>query len=305
MKNSRYIVYAVIIALAVLFPFFAGAYPQHMAARILIYATLALSWDMVVRSGQLPLSIAGFFGLGGYAAVLSFLNWGIDPLLSMAFGGLMAFVMALVLGIAILRIKGLYFAIATLALSEIFRVVVTNWPDLTGGSQGKVLPSAIFGGDLANVYWLVLSIALITVVISEVLHRSRVHLALTSIRNNEVLARSSGIDVLKYLLFVFTVTAAIQGVVGGAYAHIYAFVSPTSAFNPNFILLPVTMAVVGGMGSTLGPMVGAIFLGLAGEYLKLQIPYGHLLVYGVIIVVVILFMPKGIVGTIRARLEER
>ena len=303
MKNWRYIAYAIVICAGVCFPFFAGAYPQHVAASILIYATLALTWDMVVRSGQLPLSIAGFFGLGGYATLLSYLNWKIHPLLSTAFGFFVAFVVALVLGLIILRIRGLYFAIVTLALSEILRVVVRNWASLTGGSEGRVLPSAIFGGDLAKTYWLVLGIALLTITLSMIFEKSRVHLALTSIRNNEVLARSSGIDVLKYLVLAFSVTAGIQGLVGGAYVHIYAFISPDVAFGPNFLLIPVTMAVVGGMGNTLGPIAGAVFLGVAAEYLKLQMPYGHLLIYGVMVVVVILLMPKGIVGTIQARLK--
>ena len=303
MKDWRHVIYAIVISAAICFPFFTGAYPQHLAASVLIYATLALTWDMVVRSGQLPLSIAGFFGLGGYATVLSFLNWRIHPLLSMAFGFLVAFVVALMLGLIILRIRGLYFAIITLALSEIVRVVVRNWASLTGGPHGRVLPSAIFGGDFAKTYWLVLGIALLTIALSRIFEKSRIHLALTSIRNNEVLARSSGIDVLKYLVLAFSITAGIQGLVGGAYVHIYAFISPDAAFSPHLLLVPVTTAVVGGMGNTLGPIVGAVFLGVAAEYLKLQMPYGHLLIYGVMVVVVILLMPKGIVGTIQARLK--
>lgn len=303
MKNWRYVVYIMVVALSVSLPFYAGAYLQHVAATILIYLALTISWDMMFRSGLPSLGIAGFFGLGAYAAALSFLYWEINPLLCIFFGGFLAFAIALVLGLVILRVRGLYFAIVTLALSSIFMVIAMNWPSLTGGPVGKVLPSAIFGGDAAKIYWLVLAIAIFIVMLSEVFQRTRIYFALTSIRNNEILAKSSGIDIFKYLVFAFAITSALQGMVGGAYAHIYGFISPEGSFHMNFILLPVTMALLGGTFSTLGPIVGAVTLGAVGEYLKLLIPYGHLLVYGVVIVVVIVFMPKGIVGTVKERLR--
>lgn len=270
-----------------------------------MYATLALSWDMMFRSGQPGLSVAGFFGLGGYAAALSFLYWGVNPLVSIALGCLFSLLVAFILGLVILRIRGLYFSIATMSLSEIFRVIVMNWHRFTGGPSGKALPSAVFNGDSAKIFWLFLVLTLLTVIVSEIFERSRIHFALTSIRNNEIVAKSSGIDVFKYLVVVFALTSALQGMIGGAYAHSYAFISPEGSFNFNFVLLPVTMALFGGIHSTLGPIVGAVILGVVGEYLKLQLPYGHLLVYGVIIVIVILFLPKGIVGTAKERLKRK
>jgi len=117
-------------------------------------------------------------------------------------------------------------------------------------------------------------------------------------------AKSSGIDVFKYLVVGFAITSAIQGVAGGAYAHIYGFVSPEGSFSLNFTILPMAMALFGGMHTTWGPVVGAVTLGLVSEFLRLQIPYGHLLVYGVIIVVAILFLPKGIVGIIGHRMGQ-
>lgn len=305
MKDWRYITYAVVLVLAISLPFYTGAYHQHVATTILMFLTLALSWDMLIRAGQLSFGIAGFFGVGGYAAAITYLNWDISPFLSIALGGLAAFVIALVLGFAVLRLRGMYFAITTLALAEIFRVIVRNWSSLTGGPEGMVLPSTIFGGDSAQIYWLLLAIAIATIIVSEVFQRTRIHFALTSIRNNETVAKSSGIDIFKYLVLAFAITSAIQGIVGGAYAQIYGFVSPEGSFHLDFTLLPLAMALLGGMYSTPGPVVGGLVLGIVAEYLKLQIPYGHLLVYGVIIVVVILFMPKGIVGTIRERLQRR
>jgi len=304
MKIPRPLLYLLVLAVLFSLPFFTGVYFLNVMDLILIYMALALSWDMLLRSGQISFGMAGFFGVGGYGAVLLFLNTGVHPLLSIVLGGLTAGVLAWLIGSAVLQLRGMYFAIVTLALAEIFRVIVRNLPDLTGGPEGTILPQAIFAGNSTYTYWLVLSVAVLSVAVSEVFRHTRIHFALTSIRNDEIVAKSSGIDVFKYLVFLFAVTSAIQGITGGAYAHIYGFVSPEGSFSVDFTLLPIAMALLGGMHSTWGPVVGAVVLGVVSEFLKLQIPYGHLMVYGIIIVVAILFFPQGIVGTVGQRWKK-
>jgi len=304
MKHTRYLLSLAVLAAFVALPFCTGVYLLNVMGIILIYLALALSWDMLLRSGQISFGMAGLFGVGGYAAGLLHLNAGLSPLTSIVMGGVAAGFLAWLIGMAVLQLRGMYFAIVTLALAEIFRVVVRNLPNLTGGPEGTVLPSAIFGGNSTKTYWLVLSVALVSIIISEVFRRTRVHFALTSIRNDEVVAKSSGINVFKYLVFIFVVTSAIQGITGGAYAHIYGFVSPEGSFSIDFTLLPIAMALLGGMHSTWGPAVGAVVLGVISEFLKLKIPYGHLLVYGLIIVIAILFFPQGIVGTLGQKLKR-
>jgi branched-chain amino acid transport system permease protein len=304
MKNFKYLLYIILFILFLALPFYVGVYLLNVMDIILIYLSLALSWDMLLRSGQISFGVAGLFGVGGYAAALIHLNTGVSPLLSIALGGLAAGFLACLIGMAVLQLRGMYFAIVTLALAEIFRVIIRNFPDLTGGPEGTILPSAIFAGNSTKTYWLVLAVAIISVIGSEIFRRTRIHFALTSIRNDEIVAKSSGIDVFKYLVFIFAVTSAIQGMIGGTYAHIYGFVSPEGSFSLNFTLLPIAMALLGGMHSTWGPVVGAVLLGAVSEFLKLKIPYGHLLVYGIIIVITILFFPQGIVGTIGQRLKK-
>jgi branched-chain amino acid transport system permease protein len=304
MRKTRYLLYIVILFALATLPLFTGVYLLNVMDIILIYLALALSWDMLLRSGQISFGMAGLFGVGGYAAALLHLNTGVHPLISIVLGGLATGFLAWLIGMAVLQLRGMYFAIVTLALAEIFRVIIRNLPDLTGGPEGTILPAAIFAGNSTRTYWLVLAAAAVSVIASEIFGRSRIHFALTSIRNDEVVAKSSGIDVFKYLVFVFVVTSAIQGVTGGAYAHIYGFVSPEGSFSVDFTLLPIAMALLGGMHSTWGPVVGAVVLGVISEFLKLKIPYGHLLVYGLIIVVTILFFPQGIVGTIGQKLRK-
>ena len=304
MNRWKYLLYLVIFIVLLTLPLYTGVYLLNVVDIILIYLSLALSWDMLLRSGQISFGMAGLFGVGGYAAVLLHLNTGVHPLFSILLGGLAAGILAWLIGTAVLQLRGMYFAIVTLALAEIFRVIVRNLPDLTGGPEGTVLPSAIFSGNSTKTYWLVLAVAVISIIASEAFRHTRIHFALTSIRNDEVVAKSSGIDVFKYLVFIFGITSAIQGLTGGAYAHIYGFVSPDGSFSVDFTLLPIAMALLGGMHSTWGPVVGAVVLGGVSEFLKLKIPYGHLMVYGLIIVVAILFFPRGIVGTLGQRFKN-
>jgi branched-chain amino acid transport system permease protein len=303
MRLTRFIPYAVGAAVAVVFPLLSGVYTQQIAITILLYMALAVTWDMILRSGQLSFGTAGFFGLGSYAAVLLFLRAGLHPVLGILLGGVFAGVVALLVGLAVLKLRGMYFAIVTLALAGIFNVVTRNFSGLTGGPEGLMLPSVIFGGDSVKLYWLALSVAVLAIIVSEIFEKSRVRFASTSIRNDERVAKSSGIHVFWYLVFVFALSSAIQGIAGGTYAQVYGFVSPEGSFHANFLLLPLAMALLGGIHSTWGPVIGALLLGVMGEYLKLQIPYGHLLVYGGIIVLVTLFLPKGVVGAFRARLR--
>jgi len=303
MKTTRFIPYTLAAVVAAVFPLLSGAYLQQVAITILLYMALAVTWDMILRSGQLSFGTAGFFGLGSYASALFFLRLGVDPVVGILLGGIFAGVVALLVGLAVLRLRGMYFAIVTLALASIFRVVARNIPALTGGAEGMMLPSVIFGGDATKLYGLALVVAVLAVLASEIFERSRIRLALTSIRNDERVAKSSGINVFWYLVFVFTVASAIQGIAGGTYVQVYGFVSPEGSFHANFLLLPLAMALLGGIHSTWGPVLGALILGMMGEYLKLQIPYGHLLVYGGIIVLVTLFLPQGVVGAFRQRLS--
>ncbi len=288
------------IALAALLPFAVGAYPLQVAVNILFYLSLALSWDMLLRSGQINFGISGFFGVGAYTATLLFLNQGLPRGLTMVLGGLAAAVLAFLLGIAVLELRGMYFAITTLAIAMILPVVARNLPALTGGPGGRMMPQVIFAGNAAYTYWLVLGLTWFSVVLSEVFQQTRVRFALTAIRNNEWVAKSCGINVFHSLLFAFTITSFLQGLVGGVYAHVHGFVAPEGTFHVSFLLLPMAMTLLGGVYTTEGSILGAIILGTLSEYLKLMIPYGHLLVYGAMIVIVTLFAPRGVVGLIRA-----
>ncbi len=302
--KTSYLAAAVIAAAVIAFPAFLGAYPLNVARSVMTYMALAISWDMLLRSGQISFGIAGLFGLGSYASALAVLRGGMDPFASIVFAAAFAGVMAFALGFAILRLRAMYFSITTLALMEIFRIIMHNLHDFSGGPEGVVLPAPIFGGNSTALYWLCLGGLFISIGVSWYFEKSKMHLALTAIRNDETSARSSGVDIFRYLLVAFVITSVIQGMMGAIQVQSYGFTTPETAFDAHFTLLPLAMALLGGIHSTIGPMAGAVLLGVASEWLKLKIPYGHLVVYGVIIVLVILFMPQGLVGLARKTIRE-
>ena len=299
--DNKYII-IILLAIALLFPLFAGSYFIHIFTTIFVFLSLSLSWDMMLRTGQLSFGTAGFFGLGAYASVIAVLKLGWNPLFSILIGGIFAGIIAFLLGFVVLKLRLIYFSITTLALTHVFSVIIRNMSDLTGGASGLTLNSAIFSGNPLKIYYLILFLTLVVILVSEYFKRSKIHFAINSIRNDEVTAKSSGIDVFKYMLLVFVITSIIQGVIGAVYAQQYAFVEPESTFSLNFLLLPIAMALVGGIYSTNGPIIGAILLGVISEYLKLIMPYGHLIVYGLIIVLVVLFMPSGIYKPLKNKL---
>ncbi|PKL09886.1 MAG: branched-chain amino acid ABC transporter permease [Spirochaetae bacterium HGW-Spirochaetae-7] len=301
--KTSYLSAAVIAAVVIAFPAFLGAYPLNVARSVMTYMALAISWDMLLRSGQISFGIAGLFGLGSYASAIAVMRGGMDPFLSILFAAAFAGVMAFALGFAILRLRAMYFSITTLALMEIFRIVMHNLHDFSGGPEGIVLSAPIFGGNSTALYWLCLAGLFITIGVSWYFEKSKMHLALTAIRNDETSARSNGVDIFRYLLVAFVITSIIQGMMGAIQIQSYGFTTPETAFDANFTLLPLAMALLGGIHSTIGPMAGAVLLGVASEWLKLKIPYGHLMVYGIIIILVILFMPQGLVGLARRMLR--
>lgn len=298
MKWRRFTGFLVGVTAATLFPLVGTVYHLQVATNILFYLALALTWDMLLRSGQIGFGVSGFFGVGAYAATLLFLikNW--PRWVTIGLGGMTAGILAFLLGLAVLQLRGMYFAITTLGIAMILPVIARNVPSLTGGPAGRMMSQVIFAGNAVLTYWIVLSLACFALLLSEVFQQTRIRFALTAIRDNEWVAKASGIDVFRTLLFVFVLTSLLQGLVGGVYAHVHGFVAPEGTFHVSFLLLPMAMTLLGGMYTTEGPVLGAVILGTLSEYLKLSIPYGHLLVYGGVIVIITLFAPRGIIGLV-------
>ena len=286
-------------------------YFQHLLVLSCIYIILASSWNLLAGySGLLNLWHAAFFGIGGYASALLALKLGLSPWLGLPLGGLIASFFGIGLGIPSFRLSGPYLAITTIGFSEIIRLVTMNWVELTRGSLGlygippftplKLSESfSIRFVTEQNVYYIVLSFALLTLFAMNRLTHSEFGISLKSMREDESGAESIGIDVSKYKLTVFMISAFMAGFSGSLYAHYIRLVSPEMlSLGETFSVL--TMVMVGGLGTLLGPVLGAVLLTFLSEGLrffedlvKIDIRF---VIYGGLLMLTILFMRNGIAG---------
>ncbi|PZA08095.1 branched-chain amino acid ABC transporter permease [Meiothermus sp. PNK-Is4] len=263
-----------------------------------IVTGLALSWDLLARTGQLSLAHGAFFGLGAYAAALAAPGLGTIPALLV--GMAIAAASSLLLGLATLRLQGMYFAIATLAFSEVMRTLVLK-AQFTGGSIGLPVPPA-FGGQLPlGGYYLAVTVLAGCALVSLGVSQSRLHYAMAATRQGEAVARVLGVPVVRVKLLVFAISAALAGLAGGVYGMKTLFLTPYDAFGLARAVEALVIPIFGGLYTTAGPLVGGILLVGLETWLRLRIGEGYLVVYGVILVLTILFLPKGLVGLVRSR----
>jgi branched-chain amino acid transport system permease protein len=305
-RAGRAILPAVALAAAVVFPYWADrAQPYYLqiAINVLIFATLALSWDLLARTGQLSLAHAAFYGLGAYTSALLTLRLSIPIPVGILAGGLLAIGAAAGLGILTLRLRGIYFAIATLAFSETLRVT-TNQLRFTGAATGLVVPS-LLGGQRVAQYLAILGVLALLVLVSWLINRSRWHFAFTAIRTNEEVAATMGVDVVRFKVLAFMISAFFAGVTGAYYAHVFLFISPVESYSLAVSVGALVAPIFGGLYTTAGPLLGAIGLRVGEEVLRTSLRSGYLIIYGLILTVVILFMPRGLIGVYRSLTRPR
>lgn len=265
---------------------------------VLLFTALALSWDLVARTGQLSLAHGAFFGIGAYGAGLLAPQVGTLPALFL--GALAAGVGALILGSVTLRLHGLYFAIASLAFSEVLRTLALKLA-FTGGPIG--LPVAPpFGGTWAlAAYYLSFGVLLLATALSLWAERSPFHLAQAATRQSEAVARVLGVRVVQVKLWSLLLGSLVAGLAGGVYGMKTLFLSPYDAFSLGRAVEALVIPIFGGLYTTLGPLVGGLALVSLEQALRLWIKEGYLVVYGAILILVILFLPRGLVRILGRR----
>lgn len=250
-----------------------------------VYALLALSIWLTLACGLLSLANAAFMGIGAYVSALLSLQAGWPFAAVLAAAGAVPGVVALIIGIPTLRLSGVYLAMATLAFGEVVRIIVLNL-EITGGPEG------LNGIPQSTQLWHIVAILAFTIYGLARLQRSRVGRAFEAIREDEVAASLMGIDVARHKLFAFVLGATIAGVAGGLNAHFTFFISPREYGFENAVDI-LTMAVLGGTGSLIGPMLGAAILTLLPELLRFLHEFRGVF-NGIVLVLVVLFLPKGI-----------
>jgi len=261
----------------------------NLLVLIFLFVVLASGWNILGGfTGQTNLGYAAFFGLGSLATrFLWIMGWPFIP--SFLAGGVVAVVFALLIGAPAFKLRGAYFAIGTLALAQILNVTV-----------GNVLPEMSYNPDLSNYqlvprYYLFLGLAVLTVVTAYLIFHSKVGLGMMAVKEEEDAAESLGVSALKHKLLALGISACFAGLAGGAFAYYHVSYYYNFPFSPLWTFDTVTMVFVGGTGTILGPIIGAIFFVLLKEYLVLNIGEYHLIVFGVLFILVVLFLPGGLV----------
>lgn len=257
-----------------------------------IHALLALSIWLTLSCGLLSLANAAFMGIGAYTAALLTLNLEWPFPVALACGALAPSAVALLIGVPTLRLSGVYLAMATLAFGEVCRVAIINF-EFTGGPEG------LNGIALLTAWWHIALILLVVIYGLARLRRSRIGRAFKAIKEDEVAARLMGIHVDRYKLIAFTLGAFIAGLAGALNAHYTFFVSPREYGFENAVDI-LTMTVLGGISSLIGPIMGATILTLLPEALRFLDQY-RLAVNGVILILVVLFLPTGLWDARRIR----
>lgn len=284
-----------IIVFLIFIPFYSPGYVQSFFLLTFMMIALAQSWNMISgMTGYVSFGHTAFFGVGAYTSSLLLIN-GIPWYIAAFLGGILALLVALPLGTITLRIRGPYFAIAMLGLNEIARVIALLWVDLTGGGDGIALNPNNLPSLTSSYYSMFITAILSTLMIHLVL-RGRLGLELMAIREDEEAAEMVGVNTVMNKIIAFLMSAFFPGIVGGLYAFYTSFIDPPSVFSPAMNLQIITMVLLGGGGTLWGPVLGAAILSILREVLWARFPFYHMAILGILIIVIIINLPRGVLS---------
>ena len=294
-EHVRNLIVLAVAALALsLLPHGVNVYFRSFALFTMMYIVLALSWNIISGfTGYTSFGHVMFYGLGAYACAILVADRGWHWLPTLGIGAALAVVMAIVIGYPVLRLKGPYFAIAMLGAAEGMRVIATVWDSLTHGGVGISFPSV---ENSFETYYAMLILMVVTIVVAYVVGHSRFGVRLNAIREDEGAAEALGINATRYKLAAFALSAIFPAVAGGIQAYKVLYIDPPSVFLIQITIAMALMSMLGGKGTVIGPIIGAIVLYTIQEVAWANFPTAHLIAYGIFIIVVARFIPRGIVG---------
>jgi branched-chain amino acid transport system permease protein len=298
--SKQKVIWIVMVILLLVLPFFLSSYYIFLISLFAVYSLVSIGLNLLMGyTGQIAAGHAGFLAIGAYftSIVGTNVEW-LPCYVVLLLAGLLSAVIGFLLGIPILRLKGFYIAMATLAFGVVVSEVILQWSSLTGGDDGLNVPTATIAGfafdsDLKKFY-LIISVTIILTILSKNLVKGYIGRAFIALRESEIAAQTIGIDLARYKTIAFAISAFYTGVAGGLFAYLITYISP-DAFTIELSIDFIAMIVIGGMGSILGSIIGAVILTgitqLLAQLLDLQV-----LIFGISLIVFMIFMPKGISG---------
>jgi branched-chain amino acid transport system permease protein len=286
-------------AVLLLLPLGIGPYPMRVATVIFMWAALAGSWNLLAGyAGAVDLGPVVYYGIGAFLTAAGMVRMRLPFLLSAALAGAVSMAIAWAVGGPTLRLRGAYFAIGTLALAESAKQLALAWDrltgiPLTGGSAGVSLP---LSADYRIFYYTMLGLMTGVTVAAFWLGRSKFGYGLRAVGENDRLAEASGVDIHRLKRRLYVGSALVIALTGGSAGYWLSYVNAAEVFNASITFQMVVMTLLGGLGTPLGPVLGAAFLTLVSEFLGTRFVYHYLIAIGVIIVAVSLFAPAGLAG---------
>jgi branched-chain amino acid transport system permease protein len=291
-----------------------GVYYLFFAGYIILqYIVLATAWNILGGyCGYVNFGSAAFFALGAYASVVMHNFHPLPVPLLIALGGVVSGIVGLGTGYLTLRLRGAFFAIATLALAVVLQTLIVNW-DYVGGGRGAyiVRPESIHIAGLAIPYVeylfaLMLALAVVSLTCSRTIERSRLGFGFAAIRDDELAAEASGVETLRLKLIATTVSGALMGMAGAPFPYYIGYLQPSSAFGLEYAVNSIAMPMIGGTTSWIGPLVGAILLGSVQQYATVTISSAvNLLIVGLMLVAFVIVAPRGLIGLVQEQLRAR
>ncbi len=313
MKNSTFC----LLTLAVVIAIFAAAmfavtndYFFFAGYVVLQYIVLATAWNILGGyTGYINFGTAGFFAIGAYSSVVLHKLWGPPIPLLIVVGGVLAGLVGLGMGMLTLRLRGVFFAIGTLALAIVVQTFVTNW-DFVGGSRGVYIirpaTAPLLGTYIHYLFLLMLALAGFSIALARCIEHSTLGFGLAAVRDDELAAEAAGVPTLKLKLISTALSGALMGMAGAPLPYYVTYLDPTSGFNLAYAVNSIAMPLVGGMTSWVGPLVGAIFLGTIQQTATVTISSSlNLLLVGVLLVLFVVVAPNGIIGLWQPRRRAR
>jgi branched-chain amino acid transport system permease protein len=296
-----WLILAAIALLAALLPMVGSNYLLRLATTVCMYAVLAQSWNFIGGlTGYPSFATAAFFGLGAYTSAIM-LAHGAPVVLAWACAGLAASIFAALIGGAILHLRGHYFAIASLIVAEMLRELINGMPDFTGGGKGMNLPIMRISvtAEAQFFFSTMLALAVLCAGTAIVVHRNKLGFGLRCIQQNEDAANILGVNTYEYKTAAFALSAVYVGIAGAIYASWVKYIEPPDVFDVLLAVKPMVMVLLGGLGTIFGPALGAVILLAFEELVWRNFLTIHAAALGVIIVVLVLFLPNGILSTWR------
>lgn len=307
-KTRTKIIIAIVLLLAIIIPVFTRENRYYMDVFIMlgIYVILGASMNLLIGySGQISLGTAGFYGIGAYASVLLVMEANMPFLVGLIFAVVLCFLIGYVLGFPATKLNFIFLGLSTAGLNTIIQLIITN-SEFTGGASGITgIPSVkLFGEPMTKLqyYYMTLIFVLIVLFICYRIVNSKTGRALMAIKGNPIAASAMGININRYKLLVFAIVSAMGGLAGVLYAFNIRYIQ-AEAFTTNMSFKILTMGIIGGMGDLGGGVLGSLVAGALPEFLRDLSKY-QMTIYGLLIVLVLRFMPKGIVHPIQIGLDK-